>query len=201
LCIRRYLLTWTTNRDSSVAHGGNARLNSENISFRLPKVLLDQLRLEAEERNTTLNALINQIIDSYVNFALNAPKAGLLPVHRFSQALLLDGYSEDHIKEKAKCLMKAIRVDTPLVIRGKYDFEAVLDNYCYWLKTSCFKYRHSKDAEGNTHTFIIEHDTGRKFSVYAAESSRAYFEPVVTKEVEYSITDNCIMLVVEGKVA
>ncbi|MGH9927404.1 MAG: hypothetical protein ACRD5B_18710 [Nitrososphaeraceae archaeon] len=40
---------------------------------------------------------------------------------------------------------------------------------------------------------------GRKYSVYAAEGFRTCFEPLVTKEVEYSITDNAISITVEGE--
>jgi hypothetical protein len=42
---------------------------------------------------------------------------------------------------------------------------------------------------------------GRKFSLFAAEYARRYFEPVVRKEVESSFTDNSIMMVLEGKTA
>jgi hypothetical protein len=179
--------------------GSSRRFSSENISFRLQKDQLDQLRQEAKEKQISLNTLVNQIVDFYVNYALNAPKAGMMSVHKLSQNLLLDGYSEDEIKEIAKCLSKAIRIETPLLIRGRYNFQAVLENYGYWLKATGFQYRYSKDAERNRYTFIVEHDIGRKFSLYAAECSKLYFEPVVTKEIEYSITDNSIMIVVEGK--
>jgi predicted HicB family RNase H-like nuclease len=58
-----------SNFDYEVAASGrtgvsnNARY-SENISFRIPKVVLDQLRQEAKENQITLNTLLNQIIDS-----------------------------------------------------------------------------------------------------------------------------------------
>ena len=99
--------------------------------------------------------------------------------------------------------MKAVGVETPLLVQGRYDFEALVDNYSFWLKATGFSYRHSKDAENknnnnNRHTFIIQHDMGRNFSLYTAECSKLYFEPVVTKEVEYSITDNCVAITVQG---
>jgi hypothetical protein len=39
---------------------------------------------------------------------------------------------------------------------------------------------------------------GRKYSLFAAECMKAYFEPVVTRKIEYSITDNCVAITVEG---
>ncbi len=40
---------------------------------------------------------------------------------------------------------------------------------------------------------------GRKYSVYAAEGFKTYFEPLVTNAVEYSITDNSMTITVEGE--
>ena len=194
-----------SNFDYDIAPTGNTSSNntrlSENISFRIPKVILDQLRQEAKENQITLNTLVNQIVDSYVNFTSNVPKAGMIPIHRLCLITLLEGYDEEQVKEIAKRFVKAICVETPLLLRGKYDFEAVLESHRSWLKAAGFQYRYSKDAEKNRHTFIVEHDMGRKFSLFAVEYARRYFEPVVRKEVESSFTDNSIMIVLEGKTA
>lgn len=122
-----------------------------------------------------------------------------LPIHRLCLITLLEGYNEEQVKEIAKRFVKAICVETPLLLRRKYDFEAVLESHRSWLKAAGFQYRYSKDAEKNRHTFIVEHDMGRKFSLFAAEYAKRYFEPVVRKEVESSFTDNSIMIVLEGK--
>lgn len=61
---------------TSSTSSNNTRF-SENISFRIPKVMLDQLIQEAKENQITPNTLVNQIVDSYVNFTSNAPKAGI----------------------------------------------------------------------------------------------------------------------------
>jgi hypothetical protein len=41
-------------------------------------------------------------------------------------------------------------------------------------------------------------EKGRKYSVFAAEGFKTYFEPMITEEIEYSITDNIISMTVEG---
>jgi predicted HicB family RNase H-like nuclease len=53
------------------------RFSYENISFRLQKVRLNQLREEAVQKRIRLNTLANQIIDSYVNYSSNLSKARL----------------------------------------------------------------------------------------------------------------------------
>jgi hypothetical protein len=39
---------------------------------------------------------------------------------------------------------------------------------------------------------------GRKFSLLLSEGLKTYFEPLTTKGVEYTITDNSISITVEG---
>jgi len=42
---------------------------------------------------------------------------------------------------------------------------------------------------------------GRKFSLFQAEFLKSSFEPLVTREIEWSITDNSIAITVEAGVA
>jgi predicted house-cleaning NTP pyrophosphatase (Maf/HAM1 superfamily) len=87
----------------AAADGGSSRrLASENISFRLQKVHLDQLREESKEKRISLNTLVSQIIDSYVNFGASVSKAGMIPISKSVLIELLEGYSEEQIKAIAK---------------------------------------------------------------------------------------------------
>jgi hypothetical protein len=183
------------------ADGSNRRFASENISFRVRKDRLGQLRQEAKEKRISVNTLANQIFDSYVNFESSASKADVIPVSKQALMSLLDGYDdEEEIKAKARQVSKKIGKDIVLQLRGKYDFEALLDMFDSWLKATGFPYRKNTDAEEkNRHTFIIQRNMGRKYSVFAAEGIRALFEPMVTKGVEPSITDNSIVITVEGR--
>jgi hypothetical protein len=71
--------------------GSSRRLASENISFRLQKVHLDQLREESKEKRISLNTLVSQIIDSYINFGASVSKAGMIPISK-SVLIELSGY-------------------------------------------------------------------------------------------------------------
>jgi hypothetical protein len=182
-------------------HDGSS-VKSENISFRLHKDQLDQLRENAKEKRISLNALANQIFDSYVNYYSSASNADLLPVSKQVLISLLEGYGEEEIKTKVKQNMKQIGKDISLQLRGKYDFETLVDTFESWLLATGFPYRRNMDVEeNNRNTFIVQHNMGRKYSVFAAEGFKAYFEPLATKKVEYSITDNSVAITVEGRAA
>jgi hypothetical protein len=177
--------------------GSSRRFASENISFRLQKVQLDQLRQEAKEKRISLNTLASQVFDSYVNYNSNLSKADIIPITKQELMSLLEGYSEEEIKTKAKQNAKKVGKDVALQLRGKYDFEAFLDIFECWLKATGFPYRCNEDVDKNRHTFIIQHHMGRKYSLFLSEGSKSYFEPLVTKGVECSITDNTVSITVE----
>jgi len=174
--------------------------SSENISFRLHKDQLYQLRQEAKEKRISLNTLASQIVDSYVNFTSRAPKAGAIPVSRLALEVLLEGYTEDQIKAMAERIVNMSGEDSTLMLQGRYDFEALLQSFESWLKAADFPYRHmhTTNMHRSRHNFIVQHDMGRKYSVFAAEGFKTYFEPRIAQQIEYSITDNIISITVEG---
>jgi hypothetical protein len=158
------------------------------------------LRQEANEKRISLNTLANQIFDSYGNWILNGSKAGIIPISKTLLVELLEGYNEEQLKGIAERFQKKITIDLALQLRGKYDFEALVDIFASWLKEAGFSYRHIRDMNynNNRHTFITQHNMGRKFSFFQAECFKAYFEPLATKKVEYTITDNIVAITVEG---
>jgi hypothetical protein len=180
---------------TNTANGSRA---SENISFRIRTDQLSALRQEAKEKRISLNTLVTQIFDTYVNYASNAAKAGMIPFSRKSIILLLDGYEEEEIRSKAIQIVEDDGKDIALQLRGKYDFETLVGILDSWLKATGFPYRHSNDVETNKHNFIIQHNMSRKFSVLAAEGMKIFFGSLITKGVEYSITDNTIAITIEG---
>ncbi|MGB7956854.1 MAG: hypothetical protein WCF23_23010 [Candidatus Nitrosopolaris sp.] len=52
------------------------RRKTENITFRLDKDTLEEIRTVAKRENTSPNALVNKILESHIHWELNAPQAG-----------------------------------------------------------------------------------------------------------------------------
>lgn len=135
-----------------------------------------------------------------MNYGTSSSKAGLVPLHRLALVMLLEAYNEEQIKDLAQRIVKITGEDSTLQLRGRYDFEAALYAYEYWISAADFPYRHESDIDifTNRQSLIVQHDMGRKYSYFVAEGFKAYFEAVTTKKVEYSITDNCVVLTIDG---
>ena len=172
---------------------------TENVSFRLNKDILAKLKIDAEQKQISLNTLANQIFDFYVNFTSSA-SADLMPAPKVALTDLVEGYDEAQLKAHAERVYNKVGLDIIYQLRGKYDFETVLDVWDYRLKASGVPYRHTIDGQNNNrHTFIIQYSMGKKWSLVVAETMKRYFEPVSSKKVDYTITDNMVAISVEGK--
>jgi hypothetical protein len=172
---------------------------SENVSFRLNKDILAKLKIDAEQKQITLNTLANQVFDFYVNFTSSA-SADMMPEPKVALTDLVEGCDEAQLKAHAERVYNKVGLDIIYQLRGKYDFETVLDVWDYRLKASGVPYKHTIDGQNNyRHTFIIQYGMGRKWSLVVAETMKRYFEPVSSTKVDYIITDNMVVISVEGK--
>jgi hypothetical protein len=172
---------------------------SENVSFRLNKDIIAKLKREAVQKQISLNTLTNQIFDFYVNF-ISSSFADMLPMPKVAVMDLVEGYSEDQLKAHAERVYKKVGLDIIYQLRARYDFESVLGVWEYRLRASGVPYKHILDEHNkDRHTFIVQFGMGRKWSLVVAETMKRYFEPVSTKKAEYTITDNMIVITVEGR--
>ena len=172
---------------------------TENASFRLNKDILAKLKTDADQKQISLNTLANQVFDFYVNFTSSA-SADLMPTPKVALTDLVEGYNEDQLKAHAERVDNKVGLDIIYQLRGKYDFRSILDVWDYRLKASGIPYKHTIDGQyRDNHTFIIQYSMGKKWSLVIAETMKRYFEPVSSKKVDYTITDNMVAISVEEK--
>ena len=184
---------------SSEKNNPSPSKRSENVSFRLNKDIIAKLKREAERKQISLNTLTNQIFDFYVNFT-SSSFVDMLPIPKVAVMDLVEGYSEDQLKAHAERIYKKVGLDIIYQFRARYDFEAVLGVWEYRLRASGVPYKHIIDEHNkDRHTFIVQFGMGRKWSLVVAETMKRYFEPVSTKKAEYTITDNMVVITVEGR--
>lgn len=179
------------------SHSSHKR--TENISFRLNKDIIDELRRDAEQKQINLNTLANQIFDFYVKFG-NSAKAEMITVTKGTSRAIVEGYAEDDLKSIAERVFKKVATEVAFQLRGTANFEAGIDILEYYLKASGVPYKHTIDEHNKKrHNFIIQYGMGRKWSLYVAEALRTAFEPVLDKTADYTITDNMVAITLEGK--
>jgi hypothetical protein len=89
-----------------INHTGKGKIESECITFRIERNLLEELRQESNEKVESINTLVNQILRQYVKWHNSASKTGLM---YWSIALLtrmIDCLTDEEVVELAEYYVK-----------------------------------------------------------------------------------------------
>ncbi|HKU49148.1 MAG TPA: hypothetical protein VJP79_04300 [Nitrososphaera sp.] len=172
------------------------RPESRTASFRVDGRLLNSLMQEAELKQISLNTLANQIFKEYVEWYSSAPKAGYVTVRKSLIVRMLGDLTEEQILDYAKSTATDSR-DINLLLTGEYTIESVLRVIEHKVRISGYRYR--RELKGDSQNYIIQHDLGRKWSLYLGELFRAEFEEVGHRDTEFEILENILVFRIKLK--
>ena len=169
------------------------------LTFRATASMVEKLKLEANQKDITINTLLNQILKQHLDWHCIAHKAGFLTVRVMLITRLLDEVEEEErIKLIASDVAKSSNKDLLLLIEDKYDVYAALEFVESWLKTAGFQYKHDiSPLNPNLHRFIIYHNMGRKWSVYLSELYRNLFREFPGTDIHSDLTANTLQFTVD----
>ena len=168
---------------------------SESITLRLDSIILNKLQREAEQKDTSVNALVSHVVRRHIDWHSNAAKAGFVTVRRGLLIDLINRLPDKEISSIAEYIAKKETKDFVLLLRNEYNIESALDVIETWIKISGHPYRH--EVNYTRHSYVIQHDMGRNWSLYMAEQYRFLFEEFELKRVEFDINDNTLDFVVD----
>jgi hypothetical protein len=137
-----------------------------------------------------LNTLANQIFREYVEWYASAPKAGYVTVRKSLLVELLNDMTEEKILEYARITAKDSR-DINLLLTGEYTLTSALKVIEHKIRISGYRYR--RELKGNAQTYVIQHDLGRKWSLYLGALFKAEFEEVGHSDTEFQILENTLV--------
>ena len=168
---------------------------SESITFRLDSTILNKLHHEAEQKDISVNTLVSHIIGRHIDWHSNAAKAGFVTVRRALLSNLINRLPEKEISCLAEYIAKNETKDFVLLLRNEYNIESALDVIETWIKISGHPYRH--EVNYTRHSYVIQHDMGKNWSLYMAELYRFLFEEFGLKKVEFDLNHNTLDFIVD----
>jgi hypothetical protein len=139
---------------------------TEPATFRFDKTVLDQLRREAEQKQISLNTLLNQIVKSHTEWHAKAITAGFMPVRKKLITRLFDSLTEEQIGTIASSLSQDLSEGKLMMMVRERTPKAILDFMESWLRISGIDYQ--RENIGNHLTYVIQHNMGAKWSHYLA---------------------------------
>jgi hypothetical protein len=176
-------------------HPTQGPIPSGNVTLRFDGQILDSLRKEAEQKRISLNTLASQIFKTHTEFSGAAAKAGMVSFPKNLLVRLMNKLSEDEVKQLSQEIAKNEMKDTLLMIKRSYTIEAFVDLIESWIRVSGFSYTH--DVSGSTHYFAIQHEMGKRWSVYHAELFKYVFSDLGAKWADFETTENTVTFNVE----
>lgn len=163
---------------------------SESVTLRLDKDVLDRLKGEANDKQISFNTLSNQIFKQHLDWHAHAAKAGFITVRKGLIVNMLENMSEQEIVEKAEYIAKKESKNFILMLRNEYNIASALEVLETWIKISGYSYRH--EIRGSELSYIIQHDMGRKWSLYLSKLFGFIAEDFELPRVDFDLSENAL---------
>lgn len=179
-----------SNRNIGATSGVAPQKLTESVTLRFDKEILGMLRNEAKEKQISLNTLLNQLAIQHLDWHAHAAKAGFITVRKGKIMKMLEKISEKDIIEIAEYIAKKESKDFVLMLRNEYNIHSSLDVIESWIKIAGYSYRH--EVKGEEHSYTIQHDMGRKWSLYLKEQYRFIFEDFGLPRVDFDPSENTL---------
>ena len=176
---------------------------TRSLTIRLNSIVIDELQTEADNRQMPLSVLINQILKRYVEWDRYQNRIGMMPVPRAMLSNLTDKaisiaesrgvkdvdlYRDELIKQASELAFSLIK-DSVLFMKKHYNLEVVLSVLKEYMEASGIKADHKVEGP-RTHVFIIQHELGENWSLFAKELLALIFENLANAKAEIDMTPN-----------
>jgi len=127
---------------------------TRSITFRLPTKVVEELETEAMQKGVSLNVLVKQIFEKFVQWDRFSDKIGMIPIPKKileSLGETMDGKDIDKIIK----VVAPVITDSVMFMKGDYDLKRCIESLEDYMKASGMKSDHR--IEGEAHHFIIQH--------------------------------------------
>lgn len=178
---------------------------TKSITFRLDSSVVEELQRDANEGEISLNVLVNQVLKRYVEWDRYENKLGMMPIPKLMLGTLIDeamllaadakivdleSYRAKIVNNAAQTALRVMK-DSVLFMRKEYSFWTVLDVLRQYMKVAGIVSDHRIEM-GRKHVFIIQHDLGENWSLFAKELLSKIFIELAQVGAEISTTPNTV---------
>lgn len=185
---------------------------TRSVTFRLDSSVIDELQAEADNKEISLNVLVNQVLKRYSDWDRYETKIGMMPVPRIILSSLIDKaiavakssgvkdierYRDDIIRQAAQIAFSLMK-DSVLLMKRQYNLWVVLSVLEEYMKVSGIKSDHRLESS-RKHVFIIQHELGEHWSIFTKELLSLIFQNLANAKAEISTTPNTTVAEVELK--
>lgn len=178
---------------------------TRSTTFRLDTKIVDELQRDADQGEVSLNVLVNQILRRYIEWDRYENKLNLLPIPKLMLTRMieetlevakdakiedLEAYRNKIAKNAAEVALNIMK-DSVLLMKKEYNLWTVLDVLRNYMKVAGITSDHTLEA-GRKHVFIIQHDLGPNWSLFAKELLLLIFAELAQVRADISETSKTV---------
>jgi hypothetical protein len=178
---------------------------TKSITFRVDTKVIEELQREADQGEISLNVLVNQVLRRFVEWDRYENKLGMIPIPKSMLSTLIDrtmqlatdakiedleSYRTKIVNNAAETALNVMK-DSVLFMRKDYSFWTVLDVLREYMKVAGIMSDHSIEA-GRKHVFIIQHELGENWSLFAKELLSKIFVELAKVKADISTTPKTV---------
>lgn len=168
------------------------------ISVRVSDQIRTALESESEINSISVNTLINQILSKYIQWDRFTKEIGVMFLTKATFRALLSDIDENQLKILASSTCRGAFRDASLFMKGELSINSLIEILDLWLAASNISFRHVKT--GNSEKYIIQHELGRKYSLYLGTAISAILSEVGHMVKNETATDqNLIFEIAKSK--
>ncbi len=178
---------------------------TRSTTFRLDTNIVSELQRDADQGEISLNVLVNQILRRYIEWDRYENKLNLLPIPKLMLTRLIEETLEvakdAKVKDLEACRNKiaknaaevALNIikDSVIFMKKEYDLWTVLDVLRNYMKVAGITSDHTLKAD-RKHVFIIQHDLGPNWSLFAKELLSLIFAELSQVSADISMTSKTV---------
>lgn len=165
--------------------------DTQSLTLRLPRSSIDLLKKIAVKKNMTTNALVSQIVDSFLDWEINAAEAGWVVMPKPFLIELFEKLDQDTVVNVISQLSKRMAKDIAHYMKGKHDLQEWLSIIRGRSERSGFHL--TEHQQNKSLVIIMQHDMGTNWSIYFKTFYKNIFEDLGVK-AEFDHTDKTLII-------
>jgi hypothetical protein len=171
------------------------RIRTETGTFRIDQDILNELRSEAKQKHESLNVVINNVLEFYVNYYVPLRKARYIHFSIDLLARIFNNLNDEQIHKIAEEYVKYEFKEQIRMVGLEDTISSYIEGLCRWLEMSGFPYRH--DESNNADIYTIRFDMGTRYSIFFGKYIQAIAEHFKVKDLEAEVTNNTVMFKIQ----
>ena len=165
-------------------------VGSVSTTIRIPKDVYEKIEFDASSHNSHISTVINNILRKYTTWDMLVSDVGFMYMQKPLLRALFDKISDKDIIQISKTTGYARTRDAILFIGGKVSVRTIVHVVKLWLTSSKIPIRVIE--KDNSIEFIVQHNLGKKWSIYFVTLLKELFYELKNPFIEEDIEDHTV---------